>query len=190
MLRLQEPTAEDLDHLLTVAEDDDFTYSDLGSTHAGFLPPGYSHDRCSLVLGPDTCFDAAVSGLKHWAAHKHTGARVFPDAPLTSGATHIIVRRVGPLWVLAPVRLVFVADRPYQPDRFSFAYGTLPGHPEQGEQCFTVQKKFGGEVEFEIVAFYRPGELLAKAAGRVTTSLQHTFTRRYLEGLRNQVTAT
>ncbi|HML01617.1 MAG TPA: DUF1990 domain-containing protein [Acidimicrobiales bacterium] len=190
MLRFQEPTPEDLDHLLTVAEDHDFSYSDLGSTRAGFVPPGYSHDRCSLVLGPDTCFDAAVSGLKHWAAHKHAGARVFPDDPVSSGATHIIVSRVGPLWVLAPVRLVFVTDRLHHPDSFSFAYGTLPGHPEQGEQCFTVQSKSGGEVEFEVVAFYRPGELFAKAVGRVTTSLQHTLTRRYLEGLRSHVAAT
>jgi len=190
MLRFQEPTAEDLDHLLTVAEDDDFTYSDLGSTRAGFLPPGYSHDRCSLVLGPEACFDAAVLGLKHWAAHKGAGARVFPDGPVSSGATHIIIRRVGPLWVLAPVRLVFVTDRPHQPDRYGFAYGTLPGHPEVGEQQFMVQKKSGGEVEFDIVAFYRPGELVAKAVGRVTTSLQHTLTRRYLEGLRSQVAAT
>jgi len=186
MLRFQEPTLEGLDHLLTVAEDHDFSYSDLGSTRAGFVPPGYSHDRCSIVLGPDACFDTARDGLKHWQAHKAAGMRVFPDTPLLSGATHIIVVRVGPFFVLAPIRIVTVTN---QPDRYGFAYGTLPGHPQVGEQRFTVQKS-GGEVEFNIVAFYRPAEFVAKAVGRVTTSLQHTITRRYLEGLRTYVAAT
>jgi len=40
-----------------------------------------------------------------------------------------------------------------------------------------------------VAAFYRPGELLAKAVGRVTTSLQHTLMRRYLDGLRSHLAA-
>ena len=35
-----------------------------------------------------------------------------------------------------PCRVVYVVD---EPDRRGFAYGTLPGHPESGEELFLVR---------------------------------------------------
>ena len=48
--------------------------------------------------------------------------------------------------------------------RYGFAFGTLPGHVEQGEERFTVE--WQGEddsVWYEVFAFARPAHPLARA---------------------------
>ena len=83
--------------------------------------------------------------------------------------------------IAAPCRIVGVID---EPNRWGFAYGTLPGHPEQGEESFHVRRTAGGEVSFEIVAFSRPAALLARLGSPVARIVQARVTRAYLEGVR------
>ena len=45
-----------------------------------------------------------------------------------------VIVHLGP--VRAPCRVVYVVD---EPDRRGFAYGTLPGHAESGEERFVVR---------------------------------------------------
>ena len=45
--------------------------------------------------------------------------------------TVLLLIHAGALQAVAPCRVVYVVDGPGQ---FSFAYGTLPGHPERGER--------------------------------------------------------
>ena len=66
------------------------------------------------------------------------------------------------LAVSAPVRVVYVVD---EPRRRGFAYGTLPGHPESGEEAFVVELQEDDEVTFTVTAFSRPASTLA-ARGR------------------------
>lgn len=65
------------------------------------------------------------------------------------------------------------------PDAAGFAYGTLPGHPESGEEFFLLER-FGDEVRFTVRAFSRPGSWLPRVAGPVGRRLQHIMTTRYL----------
>lgn len=37
----------------------------------------------------------------------------------------------------APCQVVYVLD---EPDRQGFAYGTLPGQPESGEEAFVIER--------------------------------------------------
>jgi len=53
-----------------------------------------------------------------------------------------------------------------EPRRRGFAYGTLPGHPERGEEAFLITHHDDGTVTFAITAFCAPGSPLARAAGR------------------------
>ncbi len=55
-------------------------------------------------------------------------------------------------------RVVDVVD---QPDRCGFVYGTLPNHPEQGEESFIASRSANGVLTFEIVAVSRPRQILA-----------------------------
>jgi uncharacterized protein (UPF0548 family) len=70
-------------------------------------------------------------------------------------------------------------------NRCGFAYGTLPGHPERGEERFELRLTRSGEVNFTIVAFSAPGRWFTRVAGPVARLVQDRMTRRYLEALTN-----
>ena len=84
----------------------------------------------------------------------------------------------------ASCRVVYCTDEAMS---FGFAYGTLPGHPERGEESFHVRLDDQGVVSFHVVAFSRPGDLATKLAGPIATSVQSMATRRYIEGIKRYV---
>ncbi len=62
-------------------------------------------------------------------------------------------------------------------------YGTLPGHPESGEEAFTISNRDDGLVVFTITAFSRPATIAAHAAGPLGPLIQRHFTQTYLRAL-------
>ena len=82
-------------------------------------------------------------------------------------------------WVSGACRIVQVVD---DGDAFGFAYGTLPHHPEQGEEAFLVRRRADGSVVFEIVAFSRPATLPTRLIGPFGRWLQRRSIDRYLDG--------
>jgi uncharacterized protein (UPF0548 family) len=80
----------------------------------------------------------------------------------------------------APSRVVYVVD---EPGRCGFAYGTLPGHSERGEEVFIVSMAEDGTVTFEATAFSRPATWLVLAAGPLGRAIQDRITSRYLSAL-------
>jgi uncharacterized protein (UPF0548 family) len=87
-------------------------------------------------------------------------------------------------WVLwpakIPARVVYVID---EPDRKGFAYGTLPGHPERGEESFVVERRADESVWLTIRAFSRPANRFFWAAYPALRLLQALFTERYKRAL-------
>ena len=94
---------------------------------------------------------------------------------------------LGPATVVAPCRVVYATE---EPTRFGFAYGTLPGHPERGEEACAVVIDDDGTVTAEIIAFSRPGDLAARLGGPIARQIQKAVTRRYLAGIRGHVAGT
>lgn len=162
-----------------------FSYPEVGFTR-GHLPAGYRHDHWQVELGADEAgrFDRAAAALRNWQPQRGAGLRVRPDAPVEPDTTFALVLPVGPLTVLAGARTVYVID---EPDRWGFAYGTLASHPEQGEEYFGVTRS-DGSVAFEITAFSRPRDRLARLGGPVTRYLQLKTTRKYLQAMRDAAT--
>jgi uncharacterized protein (UPF0548 family) len=162
--------------------DRDLTYPEVGASASGALPAGYRHDRHALTIGPASQFENVAKRLRQWGAHAGAGMHVVPDQEVrTSGPDHLIMK-LAAIWVVAPVRIVYVVD---EADRGGFAYGTLPGHPEAGEESFVVERR-GDCTEIQVVAFSKPSELLARMGSPVTRAVQLATTRRYL-GRANQV---
>ena len=162
------------------------TYELIGSTK---VPPndwaGYRLDRYSIELGsaPDV-FDRGCTALRRWDAHVGAGARVASaDAPLQVGQSVVVALALVGITAIAPCRIVWVDD---EVDRYGFGYGTLSGHPEQGEESFVIART-GGNVRFEITAFSRPAALLAKLGQPVARRIQTRITNRYLTGLKAAV---
>lgn len=154
------------------------TYDEVGATVAGALPAGYHHlDRVTVVGQGREVFEWAASYLLGWAVQRRAGLRVATSSAVAEpGAVAVLRLGPGPFALRAPVRVVQVVD---EPDRRGFAYGTLRGHPESGEELFVLEHASDGEVTLRITAFSRPRSLLARVSGPLGRLVQRWITRRY-----------
>jgi uncharacterized protein (UPF0548 family) len=146
------------------------------------LPVGYRIDRYERRLSADaSVFARAADALRTWKAHVGADVEIVPkDARVTVGASVLFVIRTAGLWAVAPCRVVYVVD---ERDRFTFAYGTLPGHPEQGEVAMIVERDEVGAVVFRIVSFSRTVDRLARIGAPVTHRIQRRLTNQYVDAL-------
>jgi uncharacterized protein (UPF0548 family) len=162
------------------------TYSDVGATLAGGLPQEFRHDRYEAVLGQGhEAYQRAVAGLRTWKAHRLPGIRIFPNQQeIVTGATVVVTLGTPVVAVAVPCRIVSVIDGQ---TRWGFAYGTLPGHPEQGEEAFIVAIDPDETVRFEIEAFSRPGDPLVRLSGPIGVDIQKSWTAGYLRALKRFV---
>jgi len=153
-----------------------FTHDHVGAT-AGDLPSGYRALHLRSVLERRD-FDAAVEDLMRWRVHERAGLWVAATGPVTGTDTVVDMRfGLGPLAVRIPCRVVYVVA---EPDRAGFAYGTLPGHPETGEERFLLTRLSDGRITFTVTAFSRPATRLARVGGPIARSVQDRVSRRYL----------
>jgi uncharacterized protein (UPF0548 family) len=174
----------DLQRALDRAGGDRPTYDDPGATRKEPLPEGFRHDHHERRLGDGLVFERAREGLSRWVAHAGAGVRVFPGTTVADGDTVLVLLGFGPVQVIAPCRIVYVID---EQDRFGFAYGTLPGHPESGEESFVVERDPEGTTVFRITAFSRPATPMTRMGAPVARRVQLRVTRRYLEALARSV---
>lgn len=184
---LLKPSNARLQKLADRLSDVPFTYPEVGATaDPSSLPQSYNRDRHSVPLGEDTrSFDVGRQALLGWHAHRSLGARFVPkNPPLEKGRVLVSAIPLGPVTAIVPCRIVYVTD---QTDRFGFAYGTLPGHPERGEESFHIVRTPAGQVSFEIVAFSRPADLLVRIGSPIARLVQVRATKRYLSGVREYV---
>jgi uncharacterized protein (UPF0548 family) len=155
----------------------EYTYAEIGATRdPNALPPGYNHLRYRTGIGTGhRAFAAAGSAVVEWRMHAGMHVRPRADAPRAEpGVGLTVTLGVGPLSVIAPCRVVWTVDT----DRaVGFAYGTLLGHPERGEEAFLVELGADGSVWFSITAFSLPALWYSRAAGPVVPVLQRAYAR-------------
>lgn len=156
------------------------SYDEVGRTRA-VMPPGYRLLSRMRVLDEDTTWQQARSGLLARQVPERAGLRVQVSATrIVQDAVGVLSLGVGALTVRAPVRVVYLVDTA---DRCAFGYGTLPGHPESGEEAFILDRAPDGRILFTITAFSRPATRLARFAGPVGRAVQTAMTLRYLRSL-------
>ncbi|MFJ8824422.1 DUF1990 family protein [Streptomyces sp. NPDC102467] len=143
----------------------------------GELPSGYAHLDRRVRLGSGTeCFERAGAAVLAWGAQRGAGLRVTPGDDVRAGAD--VVLRL--LWLRIPCRVVAVVR---DSSRIGFAYGTLPGHPECGEEAFVVTRDADDSVWFRIRAFSRAGRWYTRVGGPVARAVQGWVTGRYLRAV-------
>jgi uncharacterized protein (UPF0548 family) len=163
---------------LRALEDLPLTYPEVGAT-AGPPPPGYRHLGFATQIGTgQQRFDEAADAIMHWGMQRGAGLRVkVSREDVAVGA--VVLVSLG--FLRAPCRVVYVID---EPEVRGFAYGTLPGHPESGEERFAVRHDpLTAGVFAEVSSFSRPVTWWAKAGGPLTTLAQRVIAKRYVRTL-------
>ena len=156
-----------------------FTYEEVGATAAG-RQAGYDWlERSAPLVRRD--FEGASTDLFMWRLHERAGLRVqASEAPLRQDTAVLMHVGLGPASIRIPCRVAYVINEPMLR---GFAYGTLPGHPESGEERFALEQHSDGTISMVITAFSRPASRLATLGGPFTRSLQQAMTTRYLRAL-------
>lgn len=157
------------------------TYPEVGASF-GELPPGYRQLHVERELGSgDAAFRTAAARLFSW--HMHRGAGIHVPAETPVAAIGVDVRLgfgAGPLRAAAWCRVVGVVETPHSR---GFAYGTLTGHPECGEEAFVIEQRPDRRVFGRVIAFSRPARWYTELAGPVGHLVQQRVARRYLAAL-------
>ncbi|WP_455353355.1 DUF1990 family protein [Streptomyces sp. SYSU K217416] len=162
------------------------TYPERGATAHRPLPAGYNHLHHRTQVGHGRAdFEAAGAAVTTFRMHRRAGVRVRADRERAEpgGAVEVAIGG-GPVWVAAPCEVIWAV---HESDRTGFAYGTLPGHPECGEESFVVHLAADGSVWFSVTAFSRPALWYTRAAGPLVPVLQRLYARRCGKALRRIV---
>lgn len=155
------------------------TYPEVGATRSGELPAGYRHVRRHVPLGSGLdVFHRAVAGLRGWRMQRGAGLRVPASAPAPAVGVQVTFRVVA---LRIPCEVVWVVD---EGRRYGYGYGTLPGHPESGEEGFAVYLDDADQVWLDVRAFSRPAQWYARLAGLLTWLAQDLATQRYVSTMR------
>lgn len=182
MLRLRRPTPEAIQRCLERCEEAPYSYPEVGLTRDGgkALPPSlrnrYDVDRYEVVLGSGPeLFARARAALFAWAPFGMGWLELFgAEEPVAEGRVVASLARAAGLWTLNPCRVVYVQDE--EPDRAAWAYGTLGGHVEIGEERFQLlHDADSDQVLYEVMAVSRPGHLLAQLGYAFARRVQERF---------------
>jgi len=179
MLSLRKPSADSMRRFLAAQRELPFTYSAVGAT-ADTPPAGYVVDRTRIKLGEgEVVFQSAIAALRRWEQFRLGWVDAWPsDTPIHPGEAVAVMGRAVGVWWLNACRVVYVVDETGPISKFGFAYGTLPGHVESGEERFLVEwDKSDDSVWYDILAFSRPYQFSARLGYPVVRRLQKRFGR-------------
>jgi uncharacterized protein (UPF0548 family) len=161
------------------------SYPEVGSTQHE-PPPGYVFDHNRVALGRGAIvFEAACAAICQWRMFPRPWTEIHPaDTPIQVGnAVAVLARAVG-LWWLNACRIVYVIDESGPPRRYGFAYGTLPGHVESGEERFLIEWDREDTVWYDLSAFSRPKAWMVRCAYPLARRQQRRFAVHSLVAMR------
>jgi len=189
LVRLRPPSAREI--AAALRSELPLSYPEAGATAKldspetrNALASRYDVDHRGFALGRGRAlFERAQSALRAWRHFEIPWLEWHGAGPAEAGQVVATVARVAGLWFLNPCRVVY-ADFPPGGDRVAYAYGTLPGHPESGEERFLVSFDPVGEgVRFEIAAFSRPAIWLSTLGYPLARRIQRRFAASAAEAL-------
>jgi len=166
----------------------ELNYPGVGFTSEGRVPEGFesSQTRVHLGEGYDT-YRRVADGILGWQIQRRSGLRVRTETESVESGSRIVSGfGIGPFRIKAPCEVVWVR-RPAPGNTkqsAGFGYGTLPGHPERGEESFEVSIDAAGAVTFTIAAFSRHSNWFYAAGGFAARAAQRLITSRYIDSAR------
>ena len=189
MIRLRRPSLEEVGTRLALC-DRPHSYTEVGATaditSLQSIAVSYDVDRYCFPLGTGRdFFEQARSSLLTWRHFDIPWLELQGSkTPAIAGQVVATLTRASGLWFLNPCRVVYTEFPSDPSNEAAFAYGTLPGHVERGEERFTVRfNPITEEVSYEILSFSRPAVLLSKLGYPRVRRLQRRFAAESAEAL-------
>lgn len=175
----KKPSQEEINRFISSQHGSPFSYAEVGGTRSQ-PPSGYiiDHNRKRLGEGIDG-FERAVAAIKNWKQFDLGWVSAVPkNAPIEMGSVVAIMTKHFGFWSLNACRIVYLINDEHPVKRFGFAYGTLTGHVETGEERFTIEwHPASNEVWYDILAFSRPQNVFVKLGFPIARMLQKRFAR-------------
>ena len=158
-----------------------YTYAEVGATRSvSMLPGSMTTLRLRRRVGDRSDFEAAADFVLRFGMQRGAGLAVHSDSTYArEGEQATVVIRCGPVHLHAPTRIVYVVEEEH---RRGFAYGTLAGHPECGEEAFLVQRD-ADSTWAEVRAFSRAGRWITRLGGPVARLAQRRVASGYLDAV-------
>lgn len=176
MPSISKPTLPQLQRFLDHERELPFSYPQIASTQLDTPIPGFDNDFNFIELGQGPIvWEAAKEAIRQWKMFPGVWACIWPEhTPIREGEVVVMQAKVLGMWWLNSCRIVYVVNTPL---KFGFAYGTLPGHAECGEELFMVEKMPNDTVRYVLKAFSRPRLWMARLAYPITRAQQRRFVR-------------
>jgi len=179
LFSLTAPSKDKIRRFISKLNGSGFSYSDVGAS-AITVPTGYNVDHNRVQLGRgDVAWQRAVEAIRAWRMFSMPWVSLHrPSAPIQAGTdVAVLIHHFG-FYSLNACRIVYVVDEEGPMERFGFAYGTLAEHAESGEERFTVEwNRYDDSVWYDILAFSRPRQMLARLGYPLSRSLQRKFAK-------------
>lgn len=174
------------------------TYAAVGATQAADLlthpPQGFRAMQARTRIGHgDARWEWAGQQVMSWGIQRRSGFRVRPLTTASTPRTEQVYSSEGhemlragdsaeliAMGITSPVRVIYIIDDEV---RRGFAVGTLPGHPECGEESFVIDRTEDGSVWMTIRSFSHPSSRRWWMLYPVLRVMQSVMTRRYLRSL-------
>jgi uncharacterized protein (UPF0548 family) len=187
MFRVCKPSDAQIRDFLTRQADEPFSYDMVGCTRDDpRIRRGWNIDTSRVLLGHGApVFQRARQAIERWQMFPPEIATLcWPDLPC-EGRIVAVLYWAAPvrLWLLFATRIVYAMNETAlrdgrQIERFGFAYGTLPNHPERGEERFLVEwDRSDDSVWYDLVAVSQPAHWLARLGYPYTRYEQARFRR-------------
>lgn len=191
MFMLSEPSEARIDRFLATQRGLPFSYPEVGASRTG-APPGYpiNHRRGQLGAGAGT-YKRALDAIRHWKMYDLPWTRLcWPATPVAVGSTVAVLAHHFGFWSLNASRIIYLIEDDGAIERYGFAFGTLPGHAEQGEERFTVEwHRHDDAVWYEVFAFARAKHPLARVGYPLTRLIQKRFAEASQQPMRSAANA-
>ena len=185
MFALRKPGADCLRLIRERNRELPLTYPEVGRSRVA-PPAGYNIDHYRVRLGfGRNLFARACEGIRAWQMFRLSWLEpTWPDATVEEGALVGTLAHIFGIWTLNVCRIVYVVDENAALSRFGFAYGTLPGHVECGEERFCLEWDSADDsVWYDILAFSRPGRLLTRLTYPFARRLQKRFAQDSMQAM-------
>jgi uncharacterized protein (UPF0548 family) len=161
------------------AEQESFSYPQVGAIGDSALPKGYNVDRNQVRLGNGLpLFDRGCAALQAWKMFDIGWVElIHPAEAVAPGQTVVVLAHTFGLYSLSANRVISLIDKDDgQIWRRGFSYGTLQQHVERGEERFSVEFHHQDDsVWYDLLAFSIPQHRLAILGYPLSRAAQRRF---------------